>query len=62
MKRESIPNLLGDLKSEKVTEVSAMPACESVAFPRAQSLLSFQKKGPQVDMDLHYVSIVFVSK
>lgn len=62
MKRESIPNLLGDLKSEKVAEVTAMPACESIEFPRTPSLLSFQKKGQEVEVDLNYVSIVFISQ
>lgn len=58
MKREFIPNMLGDLKSEKVAEVIAMPACESVEFPRAPSLISFQKKGQKVEVNLNYVSIV----
>lgn len=62
MKRDSIPNLLEDLKSEKVTEVTAMPAHESVEFARTPSLLPFQKKGQQVEVDLNYVSIVFILK
>lgn len=62
MKRELIPNLLGDLNSEKVAEVIAMPACESVEFPRAPSLLSFQKKGQKIEVNLDYVSINFILK
>lgn len=60
LKRESIPNLLQDLKSEKVTEVTAMPAHECVEFARTPSWLPFKKKGQQVEVDLTYVSIVYI--
>lgn len=57
MKREQMPNLLDEILSDKITEVTDMPACSAIEVSRIPKKLPCQEESAKADIDLSYVSI-----
>lgn len=60
VERKPLPGLLEDITLGKKVDVTDMPACHKLDISRIPSPLPFQRESKKENIDLDYVSFVYV--